>query len=137
MRCDKNTSPRFPGGVAFSLGLCMSQLWKEGKKSNIFLKSTCYALPAPVRHSSRMTNLMQVRGKSWHQQWGKGMVCLPCLSHASPLPGSCQLILQVLTVIFPPTLAHKISFCIFSCTCFSHPPYSVLCFKSASSTVIS
>lgn len=25
---------------AFSLGLCTSQLWKQGKKSNIFLKST-------------------------------------------------------------------------------------------------
>lgn len=70
-------------------------------KNSIFLKSTCYALPALARLSPLMTNLVQVRGEPRLWQWGKGMAYPCCLSPASPQPGSCQLIHRVLDVIFP------------------------------------
>lgn len=75
----------------------------------------------------------QVLASTVGQGHGVSTLSFSCFSPARVLPAHTPSI----DCNFPPTLAHKISFCIFSCTCFSHPPYSVLCFKSASSTVIS
>lgn len=114
-----------------SLYISASKTWK---KSNVFLKvPLCLAGSGQKLHGWLNAGEMSTsnRARAW-------CILPACLSHASSLPGSCQLILWVLYAIFPLhwcTKSLSISAVLFFF--FSHPPYTVLCFKSASSTVIS
>jgi len=117
----------------FSLGFCTSQLRKHGKNPVYSLKvPLCLAGSGQKLHGWPNTG---------DQEQGKGMVHLACLpaprfSPARSLPA------HTLSIVcnISPALVHKILL-YFSYTLsfffLPHPPYTVLCFKSASSTLIS